>query len=195
MALEISTGPVGLSAGVSKPARTPRRFVVARRAVAIVAATIAVDLVIVVLSYAIARAAWPLHRSAVLGELSRVSPVILATIPCWLVVFQFFGLYSRKQVLEPSLRLTKLLEATSVSIFAVIVVAFATGDDKLHRAWVLVLWIVATVLIVSGRLAMLRVTQALNRAHWLGLRTLVLGVNGEARTLARVLTKKRYLGY
>jgi exopolysaccharide biosynthesis polyprenyl glycosylphosphotransferase len=38
-------------------------------------------------------------------------------------------------------------------------------------------------------------TQYLNQHHWLGLRTLVLGVNGEARTLARVLTKKRHLGY
>jgi FlaA1/EpsC-like NDP-sugar epimerase len=133
----------------------------------IVAATIAIDLVMVILSYAIARAVWPAHRSPDFSELFRVSPVLLATIPCWPIVFQLFGLYDRKRVLGPSLNLAKLLEAISVSIFAVIVVAFATGDDKLHRAWVVVLWIVATVLIVSGRLVTLRLAQLLNE-HRLG---------------------------
>jgi FlaA1/EpsC-like NDP-sugar epimerase len=134
----------------------------------IVAATIAVDLVIVVLSYAIARAVLPADRSPDFRELARVSPVILATIPCWLIVFQSFGLYSRKHVLGQSLPLARLLEAISVSIFAVIVVAFATNDDSLHRAWVVTLWIVATILIISGRLAMQRVVQLLNQNHGLG---------------------------
>jgi FlaA1/EpsC-like NDP-sugar epimerase len=150
------------------PPKPPRRDLWAPRALVIVASIALVDLLMVIFSYAIARAAWPLHRSPDLGELARVSPVILATIPCWLIVFQLFGLYSRDQVLEPSLRLTKLLEATSVSIFAVIVIAFATGDDKLHRAWVLVLWIVATVLIVSGRIVTLRLALLLNQDHGLG---------------------------
>lgn len=195
MALDASTGPVGLRAHVPSTAQTPHRFVLARRASMVVAATIVVDLVAVVTSYAIARAVASSPRPPGIEELARVSPIILTTIPLWLIVFQLFGLYSRTQVLEPALRLTKVLEAISVSIFAVIVVAFATNDDKLHRPFAVALWIVATLLIVLGRVVVLQAIQALNKAHWLGLRTLVLGVNGEARTLARVLAKKRYLGY
>ncbi len=194
MALEISTGPAGTSAAVTNVARTPHRFVVARRALFIAAVTVLVDLVTVTFSYATARAAWPWHRLPDLWLLPSMKPVLLATIPCWLVVFFTFGMYSRKQVLEPSLRLAQLLSAITVSIFLVIVVAFAFNVDT-HRAWIVVLWVVSTALIVSGRLVMLWLTRTLNKAHWLGLRTLVLGVNSEARTFARVLTKKRHLGY
>jgi exopolysaccharide biosynthesis polyprenyl glycosylphosphotransferase len=195
MALEISTGPAAASAGSMHVARTAPRFVVARRALVIAAATAVVDLVMVILSYAIARAAWREHHVPDFGLFTNAHPVILATIPCWPVLFVFFGLYSRKQVLEPSLRLGKLLEAIAASISAVILVAFITSDDNLHRGWVFTLAIVATGLIVAGRLIMLQVTQLLNKTHWLGLRTLILGVNSEARTLARVLTKRRQLGY
>lgn len=140
----------------------------APRALIIVASTVLVDLVMVIFSYAIARAAWPMHRVPDLGELVRLSPVILATIPCWLIVFQLFGLYDRKRLREPSLHLAKLLEAIAVSIFGVIVVAFAFNDDNLHRAWVLTLWVAAMVLVVSGRLVTLRLAQLLNQDHRLG---------------------------
>src|SRR6202162_1551235 len=111
-----------------------------------------VDLMTVTFSYAIARAAWPTHRLPDLGTLAGLNPVLLATIPCWLVVFFTFGMYSRKQVLEPSLRLAQLLSAITVSIFVMIVVVFAFNVDTLHRAWFVTLWVVSTVLVVSGRL-------------------------------------------
>jgi FlaA1/EpsC-like NDP-sugar epimerase len=142
----------------------------APRALGIVAPTVLVDLVMVIFSYAIARAAVSPHRSPELVDLARTSPVILATIPCWLIVFQLFGLYDHKRLHEPSLHLAKLLEAIAVSIFGVIVVAFASNDDNLHRAWVLTLWVVAMVLIVSGRLVTMRLAQFLNEDRRLGPR-------------------------
>jgi hypothetical protein len=154
--------------GDPRPPKAPRRDVRASHALVIVAATIAVDLVMVIFSYAIAHAAWSVHRTPDLAGLARMSPVILATIPCWLIVFQFFGLYDRNQLLGPSLRLTRLLEAILVSIFAVIVVAFVSSDDNLHRSWVLTLWVVAMVLIVSGRLVTQGLAEVLNQNHGLG---------------------------
>jgi exopolysaccharide biosynthesis polyprenyl glycosylphosphotransferase len=195
MALEISAAHAGISEGLSRAARTAPRFVVARRALVIAAATIGIDLVTVSMSYLISRAASQANRPFEPNLATLDHPWMFATILCWLAVFMVFGLYSRKQVLEPSLRLTRLVEAITVSVFAVIVVAFFLNVDSLHRAWVLKLWLVSMALVVLGRLAMLLLTHSLNNAHWLGLRTLVLGVNTEARTLARVLTKKRYLGY
>jgi FlaA1/EpsC-like NDP-sugar epimerase len=125
---------------------------IARRAPAIVAVTVLVDLMMVTFSYAIARAVWPWHRLPDLETLNLVGPVILATIPCWLVVFFAFGLYRRKQVLEPSLRLTRLLSAIAVSIFVMIVVAFAFNVDALHRTFIVSLWITAMALVPTGRL-------------------------------------------
>jgi exopolysaccharide biosynthesis polyprenyl glycosylphosphotransferase len=119
---------------------------------------------------------------------------LLATIPCWLIVFFALGLYRRNHILEPKARIPAVLRAITASIFGTIVVTFAFHFDP-ARGFVATLWVTSIVLVVAGRLAMLRLTQLLNESHWLGLRTLVLGVNGEARTLARVLRKKRQLGY
>jgi exopolysaccharide biosynthesis polyprenyl glycosylphosphotransferase len=53
----------------------------------------------------------------------------------------------------------------------------------------------STGVVIIGRLAVLRVTHQLNQIRWIGLRALVVGTNAEAQTLARVLNKKRHLGY
>ena len=137
----------------------------ARRALLISAATVLVDLMTVTFSYATARAAWPWHRLPDPGLLPSMHPVILATIPCWLVVLFAFGMYRRQQVLEPSP--ARLLGAITVSIFVMIVVMFAFNID-LHWGWIVVLWASSTVLVVMGRLVMQGLTQKLNQAHWLG---------------------------
>lgn len=192
MALEISTGPAGESAAEPIAARTPPRFVVARRALLVAMATVLVDLVSITLAYTIANAA-RLDRIPDLRLLLNTEPRLI-TIPFWLAVFFAFGLYSRKQVLEPALRVTVVLSAISVSALLTIVVAFALQID-IRRWWVLFLWVASTVLVLGGRVLVLQLAQKLHQVHWLGLRTLVIGINGEARTLARVLTKKRHIGY
>src|SRR2546430_4543717 len=49
--------------------------------------------------------------------------------------------------------------------------------------------------VIARRAQIVAEVTMLNEAHWLGLRTLVVGFNSEARTLARVLARKRHLGY
>jgi exopolysaccharide biosynthesis polyprenyl glycosylphosphotransferase len=192
MALETSTGPAGASAAKLNAARTAPRFVVARRALIVAAVTVLVDFVTIVGAYTIAMAA-RLNHAPDLGLLLRTESR-LVTIPFWLVVFFAFGLYSRKQILEPALRVTSVLAAVTLSAMLTIVVAFALHMD-MSRGWVASLWAASMVLVLGGRILVLQLSQQLNKVHWLGLRTLVIGVNGEAKTLARVLTKKRYLGY
>jgi exopolysaccharide biosynthesis polyprenyl glycosylphosphotransferase len=192
MALEISSGPADTRAAQPNAARTPHRFVVARRALLVAVAAIVVDLVSITLAYTIANAA-RLDRIPDLGLLLRTESRLI-TIPVWLIVFFAFGLYSRKQVLEPALKATTVVFAITVSALLTIVVAFATHID-MGRWWVVYLWAASTVLVLGGRVLVLSLSQKLHQMHWIGLRTLVIGVNGEARTLARVLTKKRHIGY
>jgi exopolysaccharide biosynthesis polyprenyl glycosylphosphotransferase len=168
---------------------TPPRLVVARRALTIVAASVATDLLAVTFAYLVAGEA----RITRLHDFPT-DPIVVATIPCWLAVIFAYGMYSRRHVLEPALPLTPLISAVTVSTLLTIVIAFATGIH-LSRAWVAGLWILGTAFLLADRFAVLKVTEALHRAGWLGLRTLVVGNNGEARTFARVLRKKRHLGY
>jgi FlaA1/EpsC-like NDP-sugar epimerase len=129
----------------------------------IVAITVLVDLVTVTFSYAIARGVLSPHRTPDLADLARMSPVILATIPCWVAVFLAFGLYGHRYVVETKMPImSRLLEAITVSVVLVIVVAFAANDDKLHRAWVLTLWVTALVLVSAGRFVLYRVSPLLS---------------------------------
>jgi exopolysaccharide biosynthesis polyprenyl glycosylphosphotransferase len=192
MALEISTGPAGQSAAEPNAARTPHRFVVARRALLVAVVAIVVDLVSITLAFTIANAA-KFDSLPNLGLLLRTELRLIA-IPVWLAVFFALGLYTRKQVLEPALRATRVLVAITLSSLLTIVVAFAVHID-LGRWWLVMLLVSSSVLVLGGRVLVLQLSQKLHRMHWIGLRTLVIGVNGEARTLARVLTKKRHLGY
>ena len=187
MALRFWTSSVGRA--VRTHPRTPPRFVVARRAVSVVAATVLIDLMMVTLAY------WGAGKVRVdrLHDFPT-DTAMLATIPCWLAILFAFGLYTRRQVQEPALRLPVVMSGITASVLLTIVIAFVFGQH-LSRAWVVDLWIMGAGFVVAGRLGMLRVAQYLNQVNWLGIRTVVVGNNGEARTLARVLRKKRYLGY
>jgi exopolysaccharide biosynthesis polyprenyl glycosylphosphotransferase len=186
MALRLSDNSEPSGTNFVNPS-TPSRSVVSRRALLVVGLTAAVDLLTISFCYAAAKATR-------VETLAKTDPVILATIPAWLVVFFAYGLYSRNQVLEPSARITRLLSAITMCVFLMVAVAFAFHKEP-SRTWLATLWVFSLVVVPIGRLAVLRIAHQLNEIHWLGLRTLVVGVNGEARTLARVLSKKRHLGY
>jgi exopolysaccharide biosynthesis polyprenyl glycosylphosphotransferase len=188
MALRFLTGAAARASAPGSPETRPR-FVAARRAQYVVLLTLAVDLIAVTLAY------W----AAGVGKIDRkhvfvTDPVMIATIPCWLLVFFISGMYSRRLVLEPSLGIPRVLNGITLSIFMTVVVAFASGV-RLSREWTLLLWVSSVVLVFAGRFMVLRLTQWLHVVKWLGLRTVIVGNNGEARTLARVLVKKRQLGY
>src|SRR6266478_4313178 len=133
MAYEISTGPAAESAALPNAARTPHRFVVARRALVIAAVAIVVDLASITLAYTIANAA-RLDKAPDLRLLLNTEPRLI-TIPFWLAVFFAFGMYSRKQVLEPALSVTRVLSAISVSTLLTMVVAVPVGRLDSAGAW------------------------------------------------------------
>ncbi len=119
-------------------------------------ATVLVDMCAVVLGYWIAGSARH-DRSEVPNALA-----VLATIPVWPVVFYFIGLYSRKAILEPSLRFGGILSGATMSALLTIVVTFVFGNHP-SRAWVLYLWLASLALVLPGRIAMLQLAQLLNR--------------------------------
>jgi len=86
------------------------------------------------------------------------------------------------------------MAAIASSILLTIVIAFVFAID-LSRGWVINVSLFGAAFVMGGRFAILALTRYLNERNWLGLRSVVVGDNGEAQTLARVLRNKRYLGY
>jgi exopolysaccharide biosynthesis polyprenyl glycosylphosphotransferase len=196
MALRVLDEPVRNQDDVADARRsqplTPPRAVVSRLAMRIVALTGAVDLVAIIAAYAIAKDL----RIGWFGEqtLTRIDPIILATIPGWLIIFFAYGLYSRHLVLEPQDSTLRLLNAIAMNMVMLVLTAFAL-HVTVSRGWIAILWISVSVLVIIGRLAVRRLTGALKSRRVIGLRALVVGANSEARTLARLLGNKRSLGY
>ena len=172
--------------------QTQSRAQVSRRALRIVALTGILDLLAVAVAYGIAKDV----RLEWLGviPLGRFDPRILATIPAWLVVFFAYGLYSRRLVIEPELGVVKLLNAIAMNMVMLVLTAFAL-HVTLSRGFIVVLWLVASTLVISDRLLIQVLISWLKRSRLLVQRALIVGVNAEAKTLARVLGRKPALGY
>lgn len=76
-------------------------------------------------------------------------PLLVATIPVWLVIFWAFGLYRPKRIIKPSIWL--VLSAVTVSaLVAVLPFVFV----ELAKTWAVVIWMTSAVFVVAGRLCL-----------------------------------------
>ena len=194
MALRVlpEVASAGVAGGAPRvAARNPTRALVARRALWIVALTALVDVVAISAAYLVAK---DIRIGALEPGPVHLDPVIVATIPGWLVIFFAYGLYSRRLVLEPEGGTIKLLNAIAMNMVMLVLTAFVL-HVAVSRSWIALLWVIASALVIVGRLGVQALTARLKSRHLLGLRALVVGVNQEGRSIARLLTRKPSLGY
>jgi exopolysaccharide biosynthesis polyprenyl glycosylphosphotransferase len=118
----------------------------------------------------------------------------LALTPIWLVLFWLYGLYEPRQVLSPVNEFKQVFHgviAGSVLIFLV--------DSILRlnvsRAWALVSMVCGLVIVGGERLLVRKVLHFMRRRGGDATRTIILGANQEARTVAQTLEREAWLGY
>jgi exopolysaccharide biosynthesis polyprenyl glycosylphosphotransferase len=117
----------------------------------------------------------------------------IATIG-WLLIFWMYGLYEPRQVLSPINEFKQVFHGI-VAGGVVIFVVDAALKLELARGWTL-LALAAGLLIVGGeRLAVRKTLHFMRRRGGDATRTIVVGANHEARTVARTLERETWLGY
>ncbi len=120
--------------------------------------------------------------------------ITLASTPVWLLLFSAYGLYEPRQVLSP----VNEFKAVFHGVVAGTVLIFITDsllELKLARGWALIA-LVSGLLVVGGeRLLVRKVLHFMRRRGGDPTRTLVLGANHEAKTVARTLEREAWLGY
>jgi exopolysaccharide biosynthesis polyprenyl glycosylphosphotransferase len=140
--------------------------------------------------------------SAVRFELFRGSPradldygliAALAT-PVWLVLFWAYRLYEPRQVLSPVNELKHVLHGVMGGIVAIFV-ADSLFELELARGWVLTAMVTSFVVVSCERLLVRKMLHFVRRRGGNQTRTIVLGTNHEARTIARTLQRERWLGH
>ncbi len=114
--------------------------------------------------------------------------------PAWLLLFWFYRLYEPRQVLGPVNEFKQVFHGV-VAGSVVIFVTDSLLNLKLARGWALLAMGAGFVIVGGERLVVRKILHFLRRRGGDATRTIVLGSNQEARSVARTLEREAWLGY
>ncbi len=183
------------TAPVLDPHKAPRRQPLQRQSAQRIALRVLVDALAVSASLFIAS----IIRFEILNDTlpaARYSYTVITLVatPAWLMLFWLYGLYEPRQVLSPINEFKQVLHGVVAGVVGIFL-ADSILDLNLARGWTLV-GMVSGFLIVGGeRLIVRKSLHFLRRRGGDVTRTIVLGSNHEARTVARTLEREAWLGY
>ena len=118
----------------------------------------------------------------------------LVLTPLWLFLFWLYGLYEPRQVLSPVNEFKQVFHgvvAGSVLIF----LADSILELNLARGWALLAMAGGFIFVGGERLLVRKMLHFMRRRGGDATRTLILGANHEALTVARTLEREAWLGY
>jgi exopolysaccharide biosynthesis polyprenyl glycosylphosphotransferase len=118
-----------------------------------------------------------------------------ALIPVWLGIFSAQGLYDPESEIEGPQELSRVFHACGTSSMLLVLLSFLDTQLVIARGWLVGVWVL-TILFVSGaRVARRTVVRSLRKRGSLITKTLVVGSNGEAQSVAAQLAQHPESGY
>jgi exopolysaccharide biosynthesis polyprenyl glycosylphosphotransferase len=120
--------------------------------------------------------------------------ITLVATPIWLLLFYLYGLYEPRQVLGPVNEFKQVFHGV-VAGTVVIFIGDSVLNMNLARGWALLAMVSGLIVVGGERLAVRKGLHALRRRGGDATRTIVVGANHEAKTVARTLERERWLGY
>jgi exopolysaccharide biosynthesis polyprenyl glycosylphosphotransferase len=120
--------------------------------------------------------------------------VTLLATPVHVLLFYLYGLYEPRQVLGPVNEFKQVFHGV-VAGTVLIFLADSVFALNIARAWVLFAALCGLVVVGGERLAVRKILHSLRRRGGDVTRTIVIGANHEARTVARTLERETWLGY
>jgi exopolysaccharide biosynthesis polyprenyl glycosylphosphotransferase len=120
--------------------------------------------------------------------------VTLIATPVWLLLFWMYGLYEPRQVLGPVNEFKQVFHGV-IAGTVLILLTDSIFSLNLARGWALIAMATAFVVVGGERLIVRKGLHFLRRRGGDTTRTIVMGANHEARTVARTLEREAWLGY
>jgi exopolysaccharide biosynthesis polyprenyl glycosylphosphotransferase len=120
--------------------------------------------------------------------------ITLVATPVWIVLFWMYGLYEPRQVLGPVNEFKQVFHGVVAGTVAIFI-ADSVFTLNLARLWALLALVCGMVVVGGERLVVRKILHFLRRRGGDTTRTIVLGTNHEARTVARTLQREAWLGY
>ena len=128
------------------------------------------------------------------GERLDYALITLIATPGFLLLFWAYRLYEPRQVLSPVNEFKQVFHGVTAGIVVIFVVD-SLFNLNLARGWALLALTAALIAVAGERLLVRKALHFLRRRGGDATRTIVLGANHEARTVARTLQREAWLGY
>lgn len=126
----------------------------------------------------------PYFRGSIIPGDAFYSQFMLLTIPFWLIIFAFTGLYHIPNLLGGTREYAKLFNACTLGMFLVISIGFLFPDELfLARGWVILSWLFGFMFTAVGRFLMRRIIYSLRMKGYFQSPAIIVGANEEGRLL------------
>lgn len=130
----------------------------------------------------------------VVGQPADYIQLSFIVIPVWLGLFALLRLYNYDILLGGTTEYTRVLNACTIGVMAVIVVEFLFESIVFARAWLLQAWLLSCVLVCMARLLLRRGAYALRRRGFFISPVVIVGTNAEAMSMATQLRDSTFSG-
>ncbi|HWQ14514.1 MAG TPA: sugar transferase [Roseiflexaceae bacterium] len=120
--------------------------------------------------------------------------VTAALVPCYLALFQIYGLYSRTNLLGGTIEYERLFNAVTTGMLLVIGISFIQPDFVVARGWLLLAWALLVTMGITSRFFVRRLVYAQRRGGRFVDRTLIVGANPEGLAVAEQLRQAHTSG-
>ncbi len=111
----------------------------------------------------------------------------LLLVPLWVLMLWSEGLYDMERLSWGTGEIRRVIRALSVGLVALLLLTYVLKLEGLSRAWTLLVWSSAVVLVVSGRLLIRWWIESRRRKGSMRKATLIVGSNAEAADILRTL--------
>ncbi len=153
-------------------------------------------------SYALRfKAGIPFFKDSIIPYVPLYTNLMLLAIPTWVVIFAVIGLYQRRNLLGGTREYALVFNATTLGMFLVISVGFLFPEELiLARGWVILSWLLTTLLIILGRFGFRHLIYLLRKKGQFQDPAIIIGANDEGVLLAEQFmtnprTGFRMIGY
>ena len=120
--------------------------------------------------------------------------LVILLIPVWLIIFGAHRLYDFHSLLGGLDEYIHVVQATSMSMMALIVLSFVEPTFVIARGWLLLTWIFSTIGVITCRFGVRRIVYAARLRGRFVTPVLIIGANEEGRAIAEHLRESPTTG-
>ncbi len=120
--------------------------------------------------------------------------VMVALLPVWLASFALSRVYDFRFLLGGAEEYARVFHACTMGILFIVVFSFLEPSLVISRAWLVLVWVLSSLLVIGARFGWRRIVYGLRRRGYFVAPALVIGVNDEALALAEQLAQWKTSG-